>query len=164
MKKLWVISDTHIPERARKLPEQFIKQVQPPDIILHAGDFTSQEVLEQLKHLGKVYAVWGNMDEGYIKKLLPESEILEIEGKKIGIYHGYGAPEGLEKKVYDKFDHKPDVIVFGHSHTPYNQKINDCLMFNPGSLSGNKGTGNPSYGILHIEQGEIWGEIVEIKD
>src|SRR5574341_1443624 len=123
MTKLWVISDTHIPERARKLPEQFIKQIKPEDLILHAGDFTSLEVLEQLKNLGKVYGVWGNMDEGNIKKLLPETEILEIEGKKIGIFHGYGEPEGLEKKVYDKFNQKPDAIVFGHSHAPYNQKL-----------------------------------------
>ena len=129
MKRVLVISDTHIPERAKKLPEQFVKEIQPPDIILHAGDFTNLEVLEQLKKLGKVYAVWGNMDDGNIKKLLPETEILEMEGKKIGIYHGYGALDGLEKKVYDKFDKKLDVIVFGHSHTPYNQKLNDCLMF-----------------------------------
>ncbi len=163
MRRILVISDTHIPERATKLPEQFLKQIQPQDLILHAGDFTKLEVLEQLKKLGKVYAVWGNMDDGNIKKLLPETEIFEMEGKKIGIYHGYGAPEGLEKKVYDKFNQKLDVIVFGHSHTPYNQKLNDCLMFNPGSLSGNANTSNPSYGILNIDQGEIWGEIVEIK-
>lgn len=164
MKRILVISDTHVPERAQKLPPQFVNQIRSEEIIVHAGDFTNLEVLQELQKLGKVYAVWGNMDEGRVKKVLPEKEILEIEGKKIGIYHGSGAPDNLEKKVYDKFDQNLDVIVFGHSHTPYNQKLENCLMFNPGSLSGNKNTGWPSYGILNIDQSEIWGEIVEIKN
>jgi len=164
MIKILVISDTHIPERAQKLPTQFTKQVSPDDIIVHAGDFTNLEVLQELQKLGKVYAVWGNMDEGRVKKVLPEIETFEVEGKKVGIYHGYGAPDNLEKKVYDKVNQNLDVIVFGHSHTPYNQKLEGCLMFNPGSLSGNKNTGLPSYGTLNIDQGEIWGEIVEIKN
>ena len=164
MKRILVISDTHIPERAQKLSPQFVNQVNLEDIIVHAGDFTNLEVLQELQKLGKVYAVWGNMDEGRVKKVLPEKEILEIEGKKIGIYHGYGAPDNLEKKVYDKVNRNLDAIVFGHSHTPHNRKLEDCLMFNPGSLSGNKNTGWPSYGILNIDQSEIWGEIVEIKN
>ena len=164
MKRILVISDTHVPERAQKLPPQFVNQIRSEEIIVHAGDFTNLEVLQELQKLGKVYAVWGNMDEGRVKKVLPEKEILEIEGKKIGIYHGSGAPDNLEKKVYDKFDQNLDVIVFGHSHTPYNQKLENCLMFNPGSLSGNKNTGLPSYGILNIDQSEIWGEIVEIRN
>ena len=163
MTRILVISDTHIPERSAKIPEEFLKQIKKDEIILHAGDFTNFEVLEQIRKLGSLYAVWGNMDDGKIKKFLPEKQILEVEGKTIGIYHGYGAPYGLEKKVYEKFEETLDVIVFGHSHTPYSQKIKNTLMFNPGSLSGNNQTGNPSYGILRIEPGEIWGEIVEIK-
>ena len=164
MKRILVISDTHIPERAQKLPPRFVNQISPDDIIVHAGDFTNLEVLRELQKLGKVYAVWGNMDEGRVKKALPEIETFQVEGTKIGIYHGYGAPDNLEKKVYDKVNRNLDVIVFGHSHTPYNQKLENCLMFNPGSLSGNKNTGLPSYGTLNIDQGEIWGEIVEIRN
>ncbi len=163
MKRILVISDTHIPERVTKLSEEFLKQIQKDDIILHAGDLTRVEVLEQLQKLAKVYAVWGNMDDGKVKRVLPETESLEIEGKKIGIYHGSGAPHKLEEKVYQKFEEGYDVIVFGHSHAPFNRKIKNTLMFNPGSLSGNVNTGNSSYGILKIEQGEIWGEIVEVK-
>ena len=163
MKRILVVSDTHIPEKATKLPEQFLKQIQKEDIILHAGDLTKVEVLEQLQKLAKVYAVWGNMDDGKVKKVLPETQSLEIEGKKIGIYHGSGAPYKLEEKAYQKFEEGYDVIVFGHSHTPFNHKIKNTLMFNPGSLSENVNTGNPSYGILKIDQGGIWGEIVEIK-
>jgi hypothetical protein len=161
--RVLVLSDTHIPERASHIPEAFWKQVSKEEIILHAGDFTDLAVLKELEKKAKhVHAVWGNMDGREVRAVLPEKQMIDIGEYRIGMYHGSGPPHGLEEKVYKMFPEGLAVIVFGHSHSPYNKKIKKTLMFNPGSISWNQ-TGPPTYGILHLEKEGVWGEIVEIK-
>ena len=158
-----VVSDTHIPERAKRIPDQFWKKVAKDTIILHAGDFTDLAVLRELEKKAKVvYAVWGNMDGDKVRAVLPEKQMVDIEDFRIGIYHGSGPPQGLEEKVYRMFPEGLAAIVFGHSHSPYNKKIKNTLMFNPGSVTWNN-SGPPTYGILHLEKEGVWGEIVEIE-
>ncbi len=161
--RVLVLSDTHIPERASQIPEAFWKIVSKEETVLHAGDFTDLAVLRELEKKAKhVHAVWGNMDGGEIRRALPEKQMIDIGDYRIGMYHGSGPPQRLEEKVYKMFPEGLDVIVFGHSHSPYNKKIKKTLMFNPGSISWNQ-TGPPTYGILHLEKEGVWGEIVEIK-
>lgn len=159
---VFVLSDTHIPERGTKIPEQFWKKVSHEDIVLHAGDLTDLAVLRELQERVKtVYAVWGNMDGGEVRKALPEKQMIDIGDFRIGLYHGFGPPHGLEDKVYKMFPEGLHAIVFGHSHSTYNKKIKDTLMFNPGSITWNN-SGPPTFGILHLEEDQIWGEIVEV--
>jgi putative phosphoesterase len=160
---VYVISDTHIPDRAHQIPPQLWKAVGSSDVLLHAGDFTDLSVLNEIKgKAGTVHAVWGNMDPEIVRRALPEKQMLDIGDYRIGIYHGSGAAQGLVEKVYHTFPEKLDAIIFGHSHTPYNKKIKKTLMFNPGSITFNR-SGPPTYGILHLDEGGIWGEHVEIK-
>jgi len=159
---IFVISDTHLPVRARDYPETFLKLLSDQDIVLHAGDHVTLESLRRLESFAKVYAVSGNMDDYELRKVLPSKEIVELKGRKIGIFHGYGPPWGLSGRVRHEFpEEKPEVIIFGHSHTPHSKAHGSTLLFNPGSLSGNL-FGGKSYGILHLESEQIKGEVVKI--
>jgi putative phosphoesterase len=159
--RIYVISDTHVPERAQRIPEKFTSLLKKEDFVFHAGDFTSVKTLKSLEDFCKVFAVHGNMDDPELKRILPERRTEVVSGKKIGLFHGLGTPFDLPERVYRKFDEKPDVIVFGHSHDPCHKKIDEVLLFNPGSLAGNVFSQKGSYGILNIED-EVWGEIVYI--
>ena len=159
---LWVISDTHIPERTRRLPEEFLEKIKDEDIIFHCGDFVCLEVLKELEKKALVYAVSGNMDHLELKSLLPKKRVEQISEIKIGVIHGFGSPFGLAQRVYREFDEKPEVILFGHSHSPFQRKIENTLLFNPGSLSGNLFSWKKSYGVLHIDQDRIWSEVFYI--
>ncbi|MGB2696849.1 MAG: metallophosphoesterase family protein [Candidatus Zixiibacteriota bacterium] len=155
---LFVISDTHVPEISQKIPEEFLSQIKAQDILFHAGDFANLQTLKELERRCKVYAVHGNMDDSDVKKLLPDKRIVEISGKRIGIIHGWGAPFDLAQRIKKKFEQDLDVLIFGHSHTPYHKKDGKTLLFNPGSL-GSPSFKNKTYGILNLEEKEIWGDI-----
>jgi putative phosphoesterase len=151
--KIGVLSDTHI-HVAEEIPPAVVKAFSNVDLIIHAGDFVGLEVLDGLKRLGEVKAVRGNMDSMELRSLLPEKELLVAEGKKIGIIHGWGGPEGIEQKVRERFD-DVDIIIYGHSHRDRNERIGDVLFFNPGP-------GQRSFGILTIGE-DVQGEIIKIR-
>jgi putative phosphoesterase len=161
---IFVLSDTHVPERMRKLPQKFLDQIKSDDIIFHAGDFVRWEVFQKLDKLAKLHAVFGNMDDAKIRRFLPQKKVVEVAGKKIGLCHGSGSPFKLWERVHREFKEKCDVLIFGHSHTPHNRKIEQTLLFNPGSLSGNMAPPfDATYGVLTIEGNDVWGEIFELK-
>lgn len=160
---LFVLSDTHVPEISRRIPEDFLAKIKPDDILFHAGDFTDLKTLKDLQKRCKVYAVRGNMDDPEVKRILPEKRIVDILGKKIGIFHGSGAPLDLPQRVLKKFDEKLDVLVFGHSHASYHRKIGDTLLFNPGSLAGDWRSKSGTYGILRLEDEKIWADLIQLR-
>jgi putative phosphoesterase len=150
--KIGVLSDTHI-HLAEEIPQGIVRVLSNVDLIVHAGDFVGSQVLERLKQLGEVKAVHGNVDSMKLRGLLPEKELLVAGGKKIGITHGWGGPEGIERRVRGLFD-DVDIIIYGHSHRAKIERIGDVLFFNPGP-------GYKSFGILTIEE-EVKGEIVRL--
>ncbi len=160
--KIGVISDTHIPRRAKKLPSPVLAGLAGVDLILHAGDITGQEVLEDLALIAPVKAVKGNMDIFPLAEILPSKRIIEIGTYKIGLIHGHGMGYNPLQNAKDGFRGAGvNAIVFGHSHEPYNKKHGDCLFFNPGSPTDKRWLANFSYGILHVNSTEIRGEIKE---
>ena len=161
--KIIVISDTHIPERANKIPRQVIDVIKKADMLVHAGDFVDLSVLDLLKEAcPNLKAVWGNMDNFKIKKTLPEKEIFRAGKYNIGIMHGFGPPGKLIEFLSDAFKNDTvDVIIFGHSHQGHNQRIGDILFFNPGSLTDEIFSSYNSYGIIQIND-EIEASIVKL--
>lgn len=132
--KIGVIADTHLSrptETLRMVSQDVFKDV---SLILHAGDLTRIEVLDAF-HGKKIVAVCGNMDSREVTRVLPKREIVEVEGMRIGLVHGWGAPFGLETRVAGCFT-DVEVIVFGHTHKAANHMRNGILMFNPGAFSG----------------------------
>jgi putative phosphoesterase len=150
--RIGVISDTHIPERAKEIPKKILEDFKNVDMVIHAGDLADLSVIEQLKTAcPNVRAVWGNMDSYEIRSALPEKEILKIGNYKIGVMHGYGAPNKLIDLLSAVFkDENVDVIIFGHSHNSVNEKRNGILFFNPGSPTDKVFSLYNSYGIVEI--------------
>jgi len=150
--KIGVLSDTHA-SRLEDLPQAVVQGLAGMDLIIHAGDFTAQAVLEGLRTIAEVKAVRGNMDGGVLRDALPEVINFTVGDTKICVTHGWGAPTGIAERVMQKCQ-EADVIVFGHSHEAYNRYHGDVLLFNPGKAAH-------SYGILNIDR-EINARIVQV--
>jgi uncharacterized protein len=102
------------------------------DFVIHAGDFTSLYCLEQLSSIAPLFAVRGNMDGISLVARLPEKTVIEADGLKIGVIHGSGNPAKAMRSARDAFVN-PDLIIFGHTHVPVIQQLDDVKMINPGS-------------------------------
>jgi len=150
--KIGVVADTHATSFAQ-LPNRILTALAEVDLIIHAGDFMTKDVLDGLKQMGEVKAVQGNMDSDELKRILPEKELLLIEGRKIGIIHGWGSSYGIDDRVGKMFE-DVDVIVYGHSHYSQNEVKKGILFFNPGRARN-------SFGILTIGE-QIRGEIINL--
>jgi len=150
--KIGVVSDTHATSFTQ-LPDQILHTLTEVDLIIHTGDFVARDVLDGLKRLREVKAVQGNMDSEELKRILPEKETLVIEGKRMGIIHGWGSPHGIDDRVGGMFE-DVDIIVYGHSHYSQNEVKRGILFFNPGQAKN-------SFGILTIDQ-EVRGEIINL--
>ena len=150
--RIGVISDTHATSFAG-VADRILVALAEVDLIIHAGDFVSRDVLDGLKRLGEVKAVRGNMDSDELKQILPEKELLVIGGRRIGITHGSGSPYGIEDRVRGMFE-DVDVIVYGHSHQCKNEIYKGILFFNPGQA-------RTSFGILTVGE-EVKGEIMSL--
>lgn len=161
--KIGVISDTHIPDRAKEIPKKVLEEFKKMDMVIHAGDLVELSVLDELKLACKdVKAVWGNMDPYKVRERLPEKEIIRVGKFKIGVMHGYGSTNRLVELLTSIFkDEKLDIIIFGHSHQPLNEKRGDVLFFNPGSITDKTFAPYNSYGIIEIN-GTIDSRIVKI--
>jgi uncharacterized protein len=160
--RIVVLSDTHVESGMGKLPPQIYKALNDADLIIHAGDIVSLDVVTELKGYAPVEAVSGNMDPWSVAGTLPNVKVIEVEGYRIGIAHGIGAPAGLAERVQAHFPPGTvDVIVFGHSHQPMVEQRGDVLFVNPGSPTDKRWAPYNSYAIIKID-GDISAEIVRL--
>ena len=128
-----LISDTHIPDRARELPKNVISSFENVDLILHAGDLTSTKVIDELEKIAPTIAIKGNMDRA-AGIMLPNAKVIEAEGLKIGIAHGEVYPRAdTQQLLYLAKQLDADILVTGHSHQPKIEQIDGVLLLNPGS-------------------------------
>lgn len=159
--KIVVLSDTHS-DSINSLPKKLIDKLSNSEMIIHSGDFTGHQLVEDLRKLGTLRAVYGNIDGPEVRTKLPEIDTIEIEGFRIGINHPAegGAPNTIEQRIRKRFD-KVDVIVHGHSHRTKNETKDGILWFNPGSATGKFPALKKSYGILNVDE-TITGEIFDL--
>ncbi|MFH1856164.1 MAG: metallophosphoesterase family protein [Candidatus Omnitrophota bacterium] len=158
--RIGVVSDTHIPIAAPALPKALIDGLKGVDFIIHAGDLITLDVVRQLEKIAPVYAVSGNMDAYEAQNTLPKKKEVRIAGFKIGIIHGWGGSGDLLSRVRKEFK-AVDVIIFGHSHKPFNQVVDGVLMFNPGSPTDKVCANTNTFGILTLNE-EIKAEHIEV--
>ena len=160
--RIGVVSDTH----SREIPHQLADVFSKVDLIVHAGDICSVEDLEFFSRIKEVVAVCGNMDDENLCCKLPKRRIFQVGKISIGLCHGRGPAKRVVDYVKEEFkEDKVDVVIFGHSHRAFNEKIGDVLYFNPGSLTDKISAPCCSYGILEIgENNNITGKIIKIED
>ncbi len=163
MIKIGVISDTHVPDRSLELPRKILDEFKNVDMVIHVGDLVDLSVLDQLRGVCKnVVAVWGNMDPHEVREQLPEKEIIKAGSHRIGVMHGFGHPNKLVDLLTEKFkSDSVDIIIFGHSHLPLNEKRGGILFFNPGSPTDKIFSPFNSYGIIEVND-TVEARIVEV--
>jgi putative phosphoesterase len=163
--KIVVLSDTHTRKKTSELPPDVVNVLMTADVIVHLGDFYSKELVDELIGLGNFHGVTGNHDFGDIQLRLPKKDVLEVNGKKIGLIHGHGCviPNGLHKGLIAKFNgDKTDAILYGHTHIAMSKVLDGVLLFNPGSVSGRFPAHKRTYGVLTVGD-TVTGEIININ-
>ncbi len=160
MTLIGVLSDTHIPVVAPRLPREILEILEREGVslILHAGDMVVPGVADDLWEVAPVRAVAGNMDYPPVQEAWPLRDVVQVEDVKIGLIHGWGPPHGLFSRVMDAFGQREvDCVVFGHSHLPFNERRGGVLLFNPGTPTDTRFSSVRTLGILEVEGGEIRG-------
>lgn len=158
-----VISDTHIPERASKIPEIVFEIFEGVDLILHAGDVVSEDVLKELEKIAAVKCSQGNMDSAYGLKL-PRNTYIKAEDIKIGLNHGEVYPRGDTQQLkYIALEMGVEVLVSGHTHWPFIKEVGDVLLLNPGSPTVPR-LSDPSIMLIEINKKKLDAQIVKIGD
>lgn len=156
-----LISDTHIPDRMKELPEKVFEAFKDVEMILHAGDVTSQEVIEKLEEIAPVTAIQGNTDR-IVGLDLPKTAVVEVEELKIGVIHGEVYPRADTQQLhYLAKQLDVDILVSGHSHQPKVEKVEDVLLINPGSPTVPR-LADRTIMILEINKKEVNVELVKV--
>ncbi len=132
--RLVLMADTHVPRRARDLPAELWEAVDEADLVLHAGDWVDEALLDRcLARAARLVGVHGNNDHGVLRTRLPETAYVEVEGVRLAVVHETGASTGREQRCSDRYS-DVDVLVFGHSHIPWDTTSGTGLrLLNPGS-------------------------------
>jgi putative phosphoesterase len=149
-----VLADTHMPKGGRRLPDRAVELLRGAEAALHAGDFFALDVLRKIEEIcpGPVHAVHGNVDEGELRQLLPETVEVEFDGARIAIVHDAGPAQGRLGRMRARFA-DADAVVFGHSHLPLHEEEAGFQIFNPGSPTERRRAPRHSIGLLKIEAG-----------
>ncbi len=148
-----VTADTHLPTKTKELPEELLRACKQAELIIHAGDWSELEVVEQLSTYAKVIGVYGNVDSNEVRMQFPKRDIIEVNGFRIGITHGHGENKTTERRVLETFAaDKVDIIIFGHSHIPIIHYVGKIMIMNPGSPTYKRKLPYYSYGVLEIGQ------------
>jgi len=144
-----IISDTHLPKGDRRLPDGCVAALRRADLIVHAGDLAQLSVLSELRHLGEVVAVHGNVDDQALTTVLPDARTVQAGGARIGVLHDAGAAA--------------DAAVFGHSHIPLHERAADGFqIFNPGSPTERRRAPRHTMGIARVVQGAVAFELIPL--
>jgi len=160
-----VIADTHLPRGARRIPDACVERMRESDLVIHAGDISTREVLDQLaKAVEKpIAAVHGNVDTAELREHLPESRLIDADGAKIAVVHDAGPATGRLTRMRKRF---PDTkaVVFGHSHIPLHERDerDGFQIFNPGSPTERRRQPQHTMGVARAENGDVEFELVRL--
>jgi putative phosphoesterase len=152
-----VLADTHIPRRARALPEGLGPYLREADLVLHVGDLIQASVLDELSAYAPVFAVRGNVDLPEVD--LPEIVEFSFGGARIAMIHDSGRKEGRRKRLKKRFP-GARAIIFGHSHVPFMEDEDGLLLLNPGSPTDRRRQPRHTFALLRAEEGSVWAEIL----
>jgi uncharacterized protein len=157
-----VVSDTHLPRGARRLPEACLERLRTADAIIHAGDLVTAAVLRDLAALGPpLHAVAGNVDEPGLQALLPEELVVELGGVRFAVVHDAGPAAGREARLRSRFP-TAGAIVYGHTHLPQVERSQGVWILNPGSPTERRRAPARTMLSVRVEAGELVPELVAV--
>jgi putative phosphoesterase len=131
--ELLLIADTHVPKRAKELPAAVWDQVARVDVVVHAGDWVTPPLLDELEgRAARLLACWGNNDGDELRRRLPERADATLDGVRFTVVHETGASAGRDARMAARYP-DTDVLVFGHSHIPWDTTAGGLRLLNPGS-------------------------------
>ena len=160
--RLLLLSDTHIPGRARHLPDAVIREAKAADLIVHAGDWVAASVLDELERYGEVVGVHGNNDGPDLRARLPEVAYRDIEGLRFAVVHETGQKTRREERM-DAAYPGVDVLVFGHSHIPWDTVTPGGMrLLNPGSPTDRRRQPDHTYMVATVEGRSLEVDTVRI--
>lgn len=164
LKIVGLISDTHIPARAREVPPKVFEVFEKVDFIVHAGDLVQLSVIDELEQLAPVLAVYGNMDGVEIRGRLPKTNSAKVHDWKIGVMHDPSALFGMGKMREIARQSGFDVLVYGHTHNPGIRWEGKKLFINPGSPTNPLPPfiTKPTVALLRITEEKIMPEIIQL--
>ncbi|MFF4488032.1 metallophosphoesterase family protein [Streptomyces sp. NPDC001544] len=154
--RLLVMSDTHLPKRAKRLPDQLLAELPRADVVIHAGDWVDTATLDLLEGRShRLVAVYGNNDGPGLRARLPEVAYADLGGLRFGVVHETGAAQGREARCAARFPGL-DVLVFGHSHIPWDTTAPGGLrLLNPGSPTDRRRQPYCTYLTATVADGEL---------
>lgn len=160
--KVAVLADTHTNGMTRTVPMGAWPYLESADHILHAGDVVDPALLHELAALAPLTVVMGNCD-GLDVRDWGARDVAQVtlEGVTIGMVHDSGSKERRHERMRDLFP-EARVVVFGHSHIPFNEDRDGLLLFNPGSPTWKRQAPFTSMGLLWIDNGSVEGEIFPV--
>ena len=185
-----VLSDTHLPHRLQHLPDSVVEvfATAAVDLILHAGDVNDFRCLEPLSHVAPIIAVQGN---AHLQDLsrggaeLPYHVELALCGRHLILTHGHWrgviglwgniavaaayqlgllSRERINRRIAQRLCRRfprAGVVVFGHSHEPFQAWLGGTFVFNPGAVVRDD-EGTPSVGLLTLGRDTLEAEIVPL--
>jgi uncharacterized protein len=150
-----VLADTHAPRRWKACPPRVAEHLRQADLILHAGDVCTADVLDELAAYAPVHVVLGNNDGPDVAAWgAPETLELDLAGLRVGMIHDSGQADGRIARMRRRFP-DADLVVFGHSHIPMDRTGDGLRIFNPGSPTDRRRQPHGTIGVLRIEDGEL---------
>ncbi|MEJ7770290.1 MAG: metallophosphoesterase family protein [Geodermatophilaceae bacterium] len=150
-----VLADTHAPRRWRGATPRVTEHLRAADLILHAGDVCTRDVLDELSGYAPVLAVRGNNDGPEIAAWgAPDQLITDIDGLSVGMIHDSGASKGRLSRMRRLFP-TCELVVFGHSHIPMDITGEGLQLFNPGSPTDRRRQSHGTLGLLDIRRGRL---------
>jgi putative phosphoesterase len=162
--KLAVLADTHSPRFWKQCPGRVAERLGDVDAILHAGDVCTADVLDELGAYAPVLAVLGNNDGPDVAAWgAPDRRVLEIAGLRVGMIHDSGPAQGRAARMRRAF---PDcgLVVFGHSHVPWETESDGQRLFNPGSPTDRRRQPQGTMGIIEISHGTPRTQLIGVTD
>lgn len=160
--KICVLSDSHYKVGDPTFVFDYLRN-HKFDYIVHAGDIGAIDFYNEIMACASTYCVAGNCDNAYNEQYFGTRQTLPLQKIKLGLIHGHqGTGETPVERLQKIFRYdNVDVVVFGHTHEPFNEVIDGVLYFNPGSCSAKEE--KPSLGILEVNGTDIKGEIVYLQ-
>ena len=159
MVEIAILSDTHVPSRAERIPDWVADRVRAADHVVHAGDFDSPGAYEEVASLADdLTAVLGNTDPASLD--LPIVAVAEISGTTFAVTHGHRAGagesyrEGIAEVVSDEVD-GPAIAVAGHSHEVIDDDVAGIRLLNPGSATGASPADAATMMTVEIVEGDV---------